>query len=136
MIGNHHLGMKGLYRVGSFISRHRVRQIHAHECDVNVLERAHLWHAFGVAGEIETLLAVSENVAIAASLVVKKLSGLGAASQVVRGDRLNGPTLPAFRLFVGNGLGARDRLNDCRWRQNLRVRLADFFDPVGSIWSP
>jgi hypothetical protein len=76
VIGDDDLGVKGFDRVGSFLGRHRVRQIHADEGYVDVLEGAHLGNAFGVAREIEALAAVGEDVAVAASLVVKEFARL------------------------------------------------------------
>src|ERR1700730_703082 len=113
VIGDDNIRVERSDRISSLIGWHGVGQIHAHERHVDVLERTHLGDAFGVAGEVEALAAVREDVAIAASLVVKEFSRGGAALQVVRGDSFNGPVPPGFGFSIGNGLGARDGLDHC-----------------------
>src|SRR5258708_677509 len=75
VIWDHNLWVEGFHRVGRLFGRHGVRQVHAHECDIDVLKRAHLGNALSVGGKIEALAAIGEDVAVVASLRVKKLSG-------------------------------------------------------------
>ena len=49
VIGDHHFGLERLDRVGGFGGCHGVGQVHGNEGDVDVLQRAHFRHAFGVA---------------------------------------------------------------------------------------
>ena len=58
------------------------------------------------------------------------MPGRGTPLEVVGGDCLDGPALPGFRFSIGERLGGGDGLRDCGRRDNLRIRLADFFDGV------
>src|SRR5208283_3617806 len=130
VIRNHNLRMKSLYRVSRFLGRHRVRQVHAHERHIDILELPHLWDAFGIARKVEALAAVSEHITVAASLIMKEFSRRRPALQVVSRNRLNRPSLPALGLSIGNRLGAGHSRNHCRRRKNLRLHLSDFLDRI------
>jgi hypothetical protein len=94
VIGDDNLRVERSDRISSLIGWHGVAQIHAHERHVDVLECTHLGDAFGVAGEVEALAAVREDVAIAASLVVKEsFPGVG----------------PRFRLYAGTASMVQSR---------------------------
>src|SRR5437879_8086155 len=70
VVGNDDLGVKCLYRIGSLFRRHGVRQIHANKSHIDVLERLHLRNSLGIAGDIEALAAIGEDVAITPALVM------------------------------------------------------------------
>ena len=100
MIRDHDLRVESLHRVRRFFGRHGVRQIHADERHVNVLQGAHFGDAFRVAGKVKAHAAVGEHVSVVAPLVMKKFAGGGAARQVIGGDGLNGPALPRFAFTI------------------------------------
>src|SRR5579863_2749782 len=75
VVGDHDLRMKSFDGVGGFIGRHGVGKVHTDEGDVDVLEGTHFGDAFGIAGEVEALAAVGEDVSVAAAFVVEKFSG-------------------------------------------------------------
>src|SRR5271165_4461033 len=54
VVGINNLGMKGPDRFGRFIRRHREREIHWNESDLDILERAHFGDALRIAGDIES----------------------------------------------------------------------------------
>src|SRR5580700_5873369 len=82
VVRDHDLRMESFDRVGRFFGRHGIRQIHTNEGNVNIFERAHFRHALGVAGKVEALSAISENITVTAAFVVEKLPGSGPALQV------------------------------------------------------
>src|SRR5438094_9278258 len=114
MIRVNDLGVERAYSLGGLIGRHGVWQVHAHKRDIDILEGAHLRSAFRVAGKIESLAAVRDDVAIAAAFVVKKFSGLGTTLEVVHGYGLNGERAHGFRLAITDPGGVLDGLG-YRW---------------------
>ena len=82
MIGDDYLRVKCFHRFSRLVRWHGIGQVHAHKSHVDILEPAHLGHAFSVTREIKALAAVGEDVAIAASFVVEKLPGRRTALQV------------------------------------------------------
>ena len=131
VIGDDDFRVEGPNRVGSFVGRHGVGEIHADEGDVDVLEGAHLGDAFGVGGEVEALASVGEDVAIVASLGMVELSGGGAAREVVGGDGFDGPLLPLAGLMVGDGFGGGKLFDDRGGSEDLRGGLAEGRDGFG-----
>src|SRR5207248_10450216 len=97
--------MESLHGLRGLFGWHGVGQIHADERDIDVLERAHLRDAFGIAREIKTLATVGKNVSVAASLVVKELARRRTAFEVVGGNGFDGPVLPVLRLPIRDRLG-------------------------------
>src|SRR2546427_13215145 len=71
VVGKDELGVKCPYRIGSLFRRHGVREIHANKSHIDVLERLHLRNRFGIAGNIEALAAIGEDVAIAPALIME-----------------------------------------------------------------
>src|SRR5208282_2592433 len=74
VIRNYDLRVERLHRIRRLFRRHGVGKIHANECHVNVLKRAHFRYAFRVTGEVETYAAIGEHVSVAASFVMEELA--------------------------------------------------------------
>ena len=85
-----HLGLERGDALRGLGRRHRVRQVHAHEGDVDARERLHLRDALGIAGEVEALLADLEDIAVASALVVVELPLRRPPLQVVHRQCLDG----------------------------------------------
>src|ERR1019366_5512906 len=100
-------------------------QIHADERDVNILERAYFGNGLRVAGEIEALAAIGDNVTVACALRVKEFAGRGAAHQIVRRDRLDRELAPRLRFSIAHHGRVGNELVNSGWRPDLGAGLAD-----------
>src|SRR6202030_1123641 len=108
---------------------HRVRQVHAHERGVDVLEIAHLGRALGVAGDVDALVAEREDEAFAPALLVKDLARNRAAFEVVHREGLDADARDGPALAVLHDDDSRLELfGDRRRTDEDGPRFADLLD--------
>ena len=80
------------------------RDVHRHEGDVDVLQRLHLGHALGDAGQVDPLAAQRDDVAVGFALRMLRRARL----DVVGGNRLDTDARGRRRLAVGEHDAVRD----------------------------
>lgn len=98
MIRINHLRLERQHGSGSLVNIHRVRQIHAHKCYINVFQCLNLRNAGGIAAKKNRFASEFQHVAIAAAFGV---AGFGRFGEVVHRD---GGDADA-ELFGGGAVG-------------------------------
>lgn len=126
MVRINHLRFKRQHSGSSLVNIHRIRQIHAHECHVDVFQCLDLRDAGSVAAEKDRFAAQFEDVAVAAAFGVARVGGFG---EVVHRD---GGDADA-ELFGGGAVGEDGRFGFQGVGHFIDYGLRGYDDGAGQV---